>query len=113
MNDNLKEALLAANKRTVKHGGRTWKLDCWEHTGRFHCSAQNMTPQDAEEAKFCITDIWSSDSDHAVGLLYKFATLGGWKQTAAGWTSEHVAEPNSNAGVEQPFPAGRWSGGAR
>lgn len=81
--DNLKEALITASGQKIKFRGRTWKLDCHEHTNRdghyfFTCDAQNTTPQTPEEAKFCVTDLWKSDSDDSVKLLYRFALLGGF-----------------------------------
>ena len=75
---NLKEALLTANKSTLKANGRKWKLDCSEVNGRFFCDAQNMTPQDSDETKFCFMDLWNSESERAINLLYKFAKLGGF-----------------------------------
>ena len=82
--DKLKDALVSANGQTIKMLGRKWKLSCCEINGRFYCDAENLTPADATEAKFCITDLWKSESDDSVRLLYAFARLGGWVQTKAG-----------------------------
>lgn len=75
---DLKTALLAANKLTVKASGRKWKLDCYVVNDRFSCDAQNLTPRNAHERKFCITDLWRSDSLNSMRIMLAFARLGGF-----------------------------------
>lgn len=75
-NADLQQSLIAAHGKRVRHNGRNYKLDCRMINGRFFCDAQNMTPRDDNEAKYCFTDLWKSDSNNAQNLLMKFAAIG-------------------------------------
>ncbi len=85
---DIKTALLNANGQTVKHGDRRYRLECESRYSRYYnrdefsCHAMNLTPKDETEAKFCLTDLWRSESDDSARLMVKFAKLGGWKERA-------------------------------
>ncbi len=81
---DMKTALLSVSGETINHGGRRWRLSVDSGISRafntpfFHCTAQNLTPKNEEESKFCITDLWQSESEDSARLLYKFAAMGGF-----------------------------------
>lgn len=75
---DIQQALINAHGMTVTHQGRRYKLDCRMVNERFFCDAQNMTPRDADEAKFCFTDLWKSESVPSMNLTLKFARKGGF-----------------------------------
>jgi hypothetical protein len=82
--NDFKTALLSAHGKHIKHGGRQWKLDCKEIFSTYYqrevftCNAENLTPSNAEEREFCITDLWLSQSENADAIAMKFARLGGY-----------------------------------
>ena len=81
---DLKAALLEADKRVVTIGGERRKLHCCEVNGRFFCDAEVLNPLTQEDAKFCLMDLWRSESDKAAKFLAAFAKLGGYEDS---WTA--------------------------
>ncbi len=74
----IQQALLNAHGQVKRYGGQRWKLCCCEIGDRFFCDAENLDPMNVEEAKYCVMDIWWSESDRALVLLRKFAVAGGY-----------------------------------
>ena len=83
---DLKTALLAAHGKHIRHAGRDWRLDCHEIKSHFYgyavftCNAENLTPANADEREFCITDLWQSHTENSDQMTMKFARLGGYAQ---------------------------------
>lgn len=110
----MQNGLLNANGKVVTIDGERRKLQCSEVNGRFFCDAELLNPKTDEERKFCLMDLWQSESDLSARFLAAFAKLGGYEDE---WTSMVEMKPimtklavvNPNAGVTQPFPKGRWS----
>jgi hypothetical protein len=73
---SVRQALLAASGQTVRHGDKRWKIEAREHGIYFSCTAQDLDPHDAEEERFCIMDLWRSETARASSLLAKAIELG-------------------------------------
>lgn len=86
--DDLQTALFNAHNRVVTYRGHKYRLDCqfrdviYPHKREeFHCNALDLNPTTPDEARFCIWDLWRSDSDDAGKLMLRFARLGGYINT--------------------------------
>ena len=81
---DLKTALLQANNESLVFKGRKYRLDCTDNFSPYYkrevfsCCARNMTPKTPDEEKYCIIDLWQSESDDSGKLMMKFARLGGY-----------------------------------
>lgn len=77
--DDLKTALQAAHGKRLTFKGNTYKVDAYMVHDRFFCYAENLTPKTPEEAKYCLWDVWASESEDGMKLLAKMAELGGYQ----------------------------------
>lgn len=84
--NDIQTALYNAHGRKATFNGHTYQLSAefrdviypYKRT-EFHCTALDLTPQDENERKFCIWDLWRSESDDAAQLMLKFAKMGGFE----------------------------------
>jgi len=71
-----KEALFAASGSIVVDGGKRWKIETRDIGGHFACDALDLDPEDEDEAKYCVMDLWRSESGRAERVMAKAVELG-------------------------------------
>lgn len=86
---DLQTALYNATGRTAMLNGHKYKLQADFRQvifpykrEEFHCVAEDLTPQNDHERKFCLWDLWNSESDEAAKLMLRFARMGGYSINA-------------------------------
>lgn len=77
-----KQALLYADGQIIQHGGKRYRIEARETYSRYYgryvfaCHAQDLDPQTPDEAKFCLIDLWSGESEDAQAITAKAVALG-------------------------------------
>jgi hypothetical protein len=94
-------ALLATHGSTIEFRGHRYKIDCHERRDwTLVCQAEDLTPTTDDERKYCIWDLWQSESDQAAEFLAVLSARAG---------CDPRAEAQQDPGRGQPFPRGRWT----
>ena len=91
--EQLKDALLRANGKSVVVDGQERTLRCREVNGAWFCDAEITHPKTPDEAKFCLMDLWRSESDIAFKFIETFAQLGGYDYAKGIPVEEAAAVP--------------------